>query len=890
MVDNTKVGIKALFARLDADGDGFVDRDEFQLVLGQVVTGHLNEEDINRLMGLADKNQDGKLAYSEFLDWLFVEEVRSEMGYLQKYSLQEFTTHLLERLKEEEPDDPYELICEEATSWRVQWKEVNKRKRFKKKKAVVRDGTLIELTAEETQKQEALSALVESISDLLQSSAEITKAVLNDKSENESPWQQDIFYRGAGLEDLLDDAKQVKPVFDDLCTQMVTSIKEKELLGPETKFLAVPIKGYGRAEAKTRVSYLNDASQLTDVVRGTIMLDLPLDAAEKPLETCETVYEILQLIVQVVGDSSGSHLVHFDDRYQRPLGDYRDFLFLVKVHGYICELQLNFDIAIKMKEGYQHREFELKRLANDMLLEAVMTANIAKVESALEAGASARICDRINRLSALHYAAASGDDEMTRQLLDNNADPLATDIEGYLPINRPLLKTDATVSKSLLEYMSAKELVHRYSSLNDTACLALVVACERAMKNGMTEQVEMIDEILKIVFASRGMKAFFCVRGHARTLLHSMIRDAEEGPDPEAEIQKLLNDWFLYRSDIPNGDVTLLDEAVLSGDHRLATLLASKGAQFHPRGPHANPHNAAKYYAQQDQQWRLEALLAVEDQAPRHLDLDVDQGRVREGQEGSIEEEKCIGGEWGKVPGTPLNVGELVEAAVKRKSFKALSVLLDDGNTLPEDDIEGGPALRAAAGVGDEDALRLLLRAGAKIDDCDKNERTALWIGAAGGHASTVLLLCSAKADINKVDSLGRSALAIAAMNLQLECVEALCNSGADFDEMTSGLYRKRKCHPGCIAAANGAVLILQALHNAGLDLSRQVEDNGWTIAHSAAKHSQERVLRFLTENQVGLSDSSVLEEARNSKSRHVRPGAVEFLEQVHECGKEYEF
>merc|ERR1719191_1946792 len=58
-----------------------------------------------------DKDGDGRLAYSEFLDWLFNVEVRGSKGYLEKYALREFTVQLLERLKEEEPDDPYNIIC-----------------------------------------------------------------------------------------------------------------------------------------------------------------------------------------------------------------------------------------------------------------------------------------------------------------------------------------------------------------------------------------------------------------------------------------------------------------------------------------------------------------------------------------------------------------------------------------------------------------------------------------------------------------------------------------------------------------------------------------------------------------------------------------------------------
>merc|ERR1719217_1761273 len=91
-------------------------------------------------------------------------------------------------------------------------------------------------TETEDRKKEAWDALIEMISEWMQRSEDIRKTVLDNMRQGESPWQQDIFYRGAGLEDLLDDAKLVKPVFDDLCQSMVDTFKEQEQLGTETYY------------------------------------------------------------------------------------------------------------------------------------------------------------------------------------------------------------------------------------------------------------------------------------------------------------------------------------------------------------------------------------------------------------------------------------------------------------------------------------------------------------------------------------------------------------------------------------------------------------------------------------------------------------------------------
>ena len=51
-----------------------------------------------------------------------------------------------------------------------------------------------------------------------------------------------------------------------------------------------------------------------------------------------------------------------DDRYQRSLsGGYKDILVLIKINGYACEVQLNIDKIIEIKEDKGHKQYELTR-------------------------------------------------------------------------------------------------------------------------------------------------------------------------------------------------------------------------------------------------------------------------------------------------------------------------------------------------------------------------------------------------------------------------------------------------------------------------------------------------------------------------------------------------
>ena len=52
-----------------------------------------------------------------------------------------------------------------------------------------------------------------------------------------------------------------------------------------------------------------------------------------------------------------------DDRFQNPRGQYRDILVLFKINGYACELQINVDEILIIKEGLGHKQYELIRKA-----------------------------------------------------------------------------------------------------------------------------------------------------------------------------------------------------------------------------------------------------------------------------------------------------------------------------------------------------------------------------------------------------------------------------------------------------------------------------------------------------------------------------------------------
>ena len=61
-------------------------------------------------------------------------------------------------------------------------------------------------------------------------------------------------------------------------------------------------------------------------------------------------------------------LIYLFDRYQHPRGQYRDILVLFKIHGYACELQININEILIIKEGLGHKQYEFIRNSLSIIL------------------------------------------------------------------------------------------------------------------------------------------------------------------------------------------------------------------------------------------------------------------------------------------------------------------------------------------------------------------------------------------------------------------------------------------------------------------------------------------------------------------------------------------
>ena len=103
------------------------------------------------------------------------------------------------------------------------------------------------------------------------------------------------------------------------------------------------------------LEYGGDASQLSDIVRATLMFKM------RPNVVADIYAAIEEIVFMSELNGVRASVTLLDDRYQHPRGQYRDILVLFKINGYACELQINIDEILIIKGGLGHKQYELTR-------------------------------------------------------------------------------------------------------------------------------------------------------------------------------------------------------------------------------------------------------------------------------------------------------------------------------------------------------------------------------------------------------------------------------------------------------------------------------------------------------------------------------------------------
>ena len=214
------------------------------------------------------------------------------------------------------------------------------------------------------------------------------------------PWRHDVIVHHLGLNGLIAVGKgSIKPIFESVVEQIASKFGAVAMLPG--------VKGPKRAGIKVRTRYGGDASHLSDIVRATLKFKMGPDVLDKMYGAVEDMLFMSEL------HGARCSVTLFTDRYQHPFaGGYRDLLMLFKINGYACELQLNIDEILVIKEGSGHKQYEFIRKVNDDLLDAAMRSDTLSAKMALGGKADPNAPRDMYGLTPLHYAANHDNAEM----------------------------------------------------------------------------------------------------------------------------------------------------------------------------------------------------------------------------------------------------------------------------------------------------------------------------------------------------------------------------------------------------------------------------------------------------------------------------------------------
>ena len=606
-----------------------------------------------------------------------------------------------------------------------------------------------------------------SITEFAKQSQEILSKVKRNVREGVAQSGQDTIYQGMALKNLLAHSAVFKTRFDALCKNLAEHVKKR---GYIIEFQAVPVKSFESAQSKVNVDYHGDASRLSDSVRGTIYIKGTPDK-----DTMRDAYGVLDAVVgasDVLTDAD-AEFVSLKDRYQNPAGTYRDWLLLVRISGFCCELQINLEAALEIKKKKLHQQYELTRMANRSLLDAAMRGEPKMVRIIVASKCCETDATDAKGFSALHYAARHGSVEMLDALLNTGADPLHYDQMGRLPIYHAALMGHAPAVEQLLGAMEACPQI-QLALLADTAKSSLQTSWKLASRQTPDLQERLLDLLAKAL-------------SHIDDQSHAAARAGDSNTCKLLFAKGAMKGCMRFQPDVGR-TCTALDQAIVSGSIATVKVMLENGitcfnghaAAPFEKGPHTDFLEAAQDYVRSDRAAQLSALLASVDQA--------------------------------QLP----DMGPVVLAAIESRAFNCLGRLRGLGFKAKLTDVAEGSraavALHQAAGKNDLDAVSTLLLAGLQPNATDINGRTPLMVAAAGGFLGVMKVLIDAKADVDVMAKDSRTAAFRAGQRGQSRAIELLHEANADLS-LGENFPDGMTITPAWIAACNGHIHVIKFLN-----------------------------------------------------------------------------
>ncbi|KAF7927080.1 hypothetical protein BELL_0979g00010 [Botrytis elliptica] len=481
-------------------------------------------------------------------------------------------------------------------------------------------------------------------------------------------------------------------------------------------------------------------------------------------------------------------------------------------------------------------------------------ANVKLVAKLIDAGANYQISDSFGR-TCLHFAAESGDTDITKLLLEKNADVNAKDKEGETPLHWACKqqKTPPELVQLLLDYESNvnAEDNDRQTPIYE-ACLSGNV---------------MVSRILLQNSANAN-----CIDKFGNTVLYAALGWCQTAEKSNVNLAELL---VRYGADFSIKDNRLHDpvaRAVALNDLRILDFLLKYWKEKDPEGcfllnrdfDSMTPlHRAAAQGRDEVVKMLLEAgnrkiltlcrLPGIYDSTALHL-------AVKNGHKEIVKilfdaSDASISLEIDKCGATPMHW------AASRGNVEIVRILLDKGDisALYIHDKAGATPLHCAVTMGHVETLRVLLddSDSSAIDEVDHEGATPLHIAARGGNTDAANLLCSRGADPTLEDEHHRTPLEwmfIVWKGIHPDDITRRDNIESTIKLLMSKFLtsappaidlKKHKLDLVHFAIEKGNVNICYAIHK---DLVNEKDSHGWTSVLLAAQLQRQEIVDFLSQ------------------------------------------
>eukprot|EP00746_Dinoflagellata_sp_MGD_P130297 gnl/MRDRNA2_/MRDRNA2_64247_c0_seq1.p1 gnl/MRDRNA2_/MRDRNA2_64247_c0~~gnl/MRDRNA2_/MRDRNA2_64247_c0_seq1.p1 ORF type:complete len:950 (-),score=191.21 gnl/MRDRNA2_/MRDRNA2_64247_c0_seq1:290-3139(-) len=661
---------------------------------------------------------------------------------------------------------------------------------------------------------------------------------LIDKRPGLKAWEQDSVYLGLHPNVLMRDSELVYEKFTAACAFFKKTLQKE---GLQTEVLLGPRKGIVRCQTKINVKYGGDVCQLSDITRAT----LQIKAYGK--ETLANTYKaMLKMVTFLPGNVE---ITHFDDRFARPmLGGYRDFLFLISVRGILCEVQLNFDTIMKVKDGEGHEEYEVVRLSNDLMMDAAQMNDSSSVKQHLRKKADPNYRTARN-FNALSYAAMHGNRDMCKWLISYKANPFQVDCTGILAVTRAV---------KLGKLQAAEVIISAMSECARDMSQPLVLTAHARMDIILTwvslkNSADVLKKGLLVGFdeifdrASGGEDAALCMTAQA-----GLAKACETLIQAKAQV----NAWS-FCSDV-RGNKTPLDYAVEGGSAATVKVLLDHGAECRQYAPGDNEYGAIDLFKElkenalkDDLAAQIDALIEASHSQPWAISLpdlliaaaesravDTATKVLRRMTEGL--QVKQISGFTAKL------TADLVLRGINQDNLQDNLELITLLMSHDADFSLCSGVVHAAAENGKIGIISLCAEAGFPMEDMNSNGELPVHLAARAGHTDLVKALHKMGYSIERPSGMPadcdcdaeptdpspkakRTSLIADKLNKQIKKVKYI--------PMT----------PAHLAAENGHTELLFALRDIGCDLPAcRTSGPQWYLLHVAVAGNQAETIRAL--------------------------------------------